>query len=504
MNTQIPVIISIASMVFWGVLVLSLLVVLHEAGHFILARVCGMRVSEFFVGMPCKIKASLHLRHWGTEVGITPLLLGGYTRICGMSTYQSPYAEAVLAYVYSVGRCSVSECARSVQCSEDEAYDALMMLADWCSIRKVLPAQAEKLAACSNAQHDSAEGAQYDPQKDLQKGLHLEDHHENEDNSQNVSAAERSWYSTVYFETMQRDAHNRTMFDTGHNFTSPNTHLQGAPNPQADAHAFYVSEMRSTYNGKGFVPRMLALAAGPVFNIIGAFVIVVVALSIIGFNAPTNSNTLGAVDPNSYAAQLGMSAGDTIIAVNDVSTPTWSDVVAAITTHMREQKPFSLEYTRDDVHKRVDVDPSQCKQHFGIYAQFALTHLSPLQSITVAQRYFSSTMEFIVNLFIPQHTLETISQSSSVVGISRFAAQAAERGLESFLMFCAMISMSLGCMNLLPIPPLDGGKALFEIIQAITRRPVSPKVQAVVLYIGLAFIGVIFLFALYNDIAPML
>ena len=59
-------------------------------------------------------------------------------------------------------------------------------------------------------------------------------------------------------------------------------------------------------------------------------------------------------------------------------------------------------------------------------------------------------------------------------------------------------------MNLLPIPPLDGGKALFEIIQAITRRPVSPKVQAVVLYIGLAFIGVIFLFALYNDIAPML
>ena len=504
MNTVIPVIISIASMVFWGVLVLSLLVVLHEAGHFILARVCGMRVSEFFVGMPCKIKASLHLRHWGTEVGITPLLLGGYTRICGMSTYQSPYAEAVLAYVYSVGRCSVSECARSVQCSEDKAYDALMMLADWCSIRKVSPAQAEKLAACSNAQHDSAEGAQYDPQKDLQKDLHLEDHHENEDNSQNVSAAERSWYSTVYFETMQRDAHNRTMFDTGHNFTGPNTHLQGAPNPQADAHAFYVSEMRSTYNGKGFVPRMLALAAGPVFNIIGAFVIVVVALSIIGFNAPTNSNTLGAVDPNSYAAQLGMSAGDTIIAVSDVPTPTWNDVAGAITTHVRAQKPFSLEYTRDDVHKRVDVDPSQCKQHFGIYAQFALTHLSPLQSITVAQRYFSSTMEFIVNLFIPQHTLETISQSSSVVGISRFAAQAAERGLESFLMFCAMISMSLGCMNLLPIPPLDGGKALFEIIQAITRRPVSPKVQAVVLYIGLAFIGVIFLFALYNDIAPML
>ena len=424
MNTQIPVIISIASMVFWGVLVLSLLVVLHEAGHFILARVCGMRVSEFFVGMPCKIKASLHLRHWGTEVGITPLLLGGYTRICGMSTYQSPYAEAVLAYVYSVGRCSVSECARSVQCSEDEAYDALMMLADWCSIRKVLPAQAEKLAACPNTQQSSAE----DARQDMPQDMHHEAHNENQDNLKDASAAERSWYSTVYFETMQRDAHNRTMFDTGHNFTGPNTHLQGAPNPQADAHAFYVSEMRSTYNGKGFVPRMLALAAGPVFNIIGAFVIVVVALSIIGFNAPTNSNTLGAVDPNSYAAQLGISAGDTIIAVSDVPTPTWNDVAGAITTHVRAQKPFSLEYTRDDVHKRVDVDPSQCKQHFGIYAQFALTHLSPL----------------------------------------------------------------------------DGGKALFEIIQAITRRPVSPKVQAVVLYIGLAFIGVIFLFALYNDIAPML
>ena len=84
------------------------------------------------------------------------------------------------------------------------------------------------------------------------------------------------------------------------------------------------------------------------------------------------------------------------------------------------------------------------------------------------------------------------------------ASRAAESGIANLVMIIAMISMSLGFMNLLPIPPLDGGKILIEIVQIIIRRPLSVKVQNILTYIGLAFFLFIFVVALKNDIFRLL
>ena len=65
-----------ASAVFWGLLVLSLLVFIHEGGHYGAARAFGMRVTEFFLGMPSPWRLSHKLERYGTEVGVTPILLG--------------------------------------------------------------------------------------------------------------------------------------------------------------------------------------------------------------------------------------------------------------------------------------------------------------------------------------------------------------------------------------------------------------------------------------------
>ena len=69
------------SAVFWGVVLLSSLVFVHEAGHYLAARAFGMRVTEFFLGMPCRWRLSHKSKDHGTEVGVTPILLGGYNRI---------------------------------------------------------------------------------------------------------------------------------------------------------------------------------------------------------------------------------------------------------------------------------------------------------------------------------------------------------------------------------------------------------------------------------------
>ena len=77
-------VLSILSSVFWGLLMLSVLVFLHEGGHFLAARSCGVRVTEFFLGLPCRFDIHCTSRRIGTKFGVTPLLLGGYAAICGM------------------------------------------------------------------------------------------------------------------------------------------------------------------------------------------------------------------------------------------------------------------------------------------------------------------------------------------------------------------------------------------------------------------------------------
>ena len=84
------------------------------------------------------------------------------------------------------------------------------------------------------------------------------------------------------------------------------------------------------------------------------------------------------------------------------------------------------------------------------------------------------------------------------------ASEAASSGVWYFLNIAAALSMSLGFMNLLPIPPLDGGKILVELIQLALRRELSLKVQNAISYVGLAFFLFVFVFVLRNDILRLL
>ena len=121
---------STASAVFWGVILLSSLVFVHEAGHYLAARAFGMRVTEFFLGMPCRWRISHKSADHGTEVGVTPILLGGYNRICGMEGQAGKLAAPILELVAKAGRIEISELASSLAASEDEVCEQLSVLVD--------------------------------------------------------------------------------------------------------------------------------------------------------------------------------------------------------------------------------------------------------------------------------------------------------------------------------------------------------------------------------------
>ena len=122
------------------------------------------------------------------------------------------------------------------------------------------------------------------------------------------------------------------------------------------------------------------------------------------------------------------------------------------------------------------------------------------RSFEVSCDYIAATAQGVARLLVPQHTKEILDNSTSIVGISVMSSQAAEAGVSTYLNFAALISLSLGFMNLLPIPPLDGGKLVIEIIQAAIHRELSLKVQNVVSYIGIGLFVLLFIYMLRADI----
>ena len=452
-------VLGVLSAIFWGVLVLSILVFIHEGGHYLAARVFGMRVTEFFLGMPCPKRLSHKSEKYGTEVGVTPILLGGYTRICGMEGEEDPSMAAVLACVQKHGRVSVAEVAREVGIDEELALADLMTLVDWASIA----------AFRDPALHTS---------KDEDKNAPYYD----------------------YFETLERDANLLTEYDKGHDFEGAGTTAQGEARPIEDAEAFLASERSHTYLGANFIQRVVMLVAGPFVNLLAAFLIVVVALMAGGVDTVADVSTVSAVSEGSLAAEAGIQGGDTITRIGDTEVSTWTGLCDALDGVLAEGKDFDVTYTHEGVEKTATVEMDSPSQLFGVSATLETYHPTLAEAARVTLAYAGMVGEYALRIITPSKAIETLEQSSSIVGISVMASEAASTGLLDLALLAGAISMSLGFMNLLPIPPLDGGKIVIEIIQLIIGRQLSMRVQTIISWIGLAFFLFIFIFVLRNDI----
>ena len=449
---------NVVQTVFWGVIVLSLLVFVHEGGHYLASCAFHVRATEFFLGLPSRFKLSRKSRKVGTEFGVTPLLLGGYTRICGMESFDDELLADALAIVMREGRVTAEALAKELGIEQDRAYDLLATLSEWASIRPY-----------------------YDPELG-----------ENP-NQKTYPAA---------FETLERDANLLTEYDRGHDFSLPGSTQAGSPRPLAMSASEFLEQERShTYQGVGVLKRIAMLVAGPLVNIVLAFLIVTFALMARGVDYYSNESVVGAVVSDSVAQQAGIEPGDRVISVGGTEVSTWDELTEAMTPYLEAGESFTLTCERGAQTVQLTVDPGgKPTDLIGIYSSIATYHPGFLEACQVSISYTGEVASYVMSLIQPQHTIEVLEQSSSVVGISVMASEAASSGAYELSLVVAAISMSLGFMNLLPIPPFDGGKILIELIQLIIRRPLSMRAQTIVSYIGIAFILFVFIFVLRNDV----
>ena len=230
---------------------------------------------------------------------------------------------------------------------------------------------------------------------------------------------------------------------------------------------------------------------------------------------PTLRPVVGNLVSGGAGERGGLKAGDEIVSVDNRGVATWEDFVNAVRSS--PGRSLLLELRRDgaraaDVTLTPDAHTEAGKTIGRIGAgpkvdREALADLTtvvsygPLESIAKAAYKTWDTSVFSLRMLGKMIVGEvSLKNLSGPITIADYAGQSAQMGWVSFLLFLALISISLGVLNLLPIPLLDGGHLMYYIFEVFKGSPVSDKAIEIGQHLGMALLFVLMAFALYNDI----
>ncbi len=229
--------------------------------------------------------------------------------------------------------------------------------------------------------------------------------------------------------------------------------------------------------------------------------------------SPAADPVVAEVMPESPAQQAGLQAGDRILAIDNQPIKTWEDLHQIVLKHPGQPLRFSVE--RGGAPLTLEISPEAIKQddqtfgRIGASAQVdqsLLTELrySPLAAVAAAADktwdMAKLTLWSLQAMVTGQLSMKNIS---GPVTIAIYAKESASMGISRFLSFLGLLSVSLAVLNLLPVPVLDGGHLMFYVAESIKGSPLSERVEALGQKIGLAFILALMTIALYNDLTRL-
>lgn len=255
------------------------------------------------------------------------------------------------------------------------------------------------------------------------------------------------------------------------------------------------------FNSASLPDRMMTNFAGPMNN----FILSLLVFIVLGFTLPgipTNSNQLGQVKSGSVAARAGLVTGDRIVRVQGKKTGNWQDLATNISS--RPGKNTKIEYVHNGKTHETTVKPKKVRQGRQTIGQIGIMEEQKhgfADRIRYGWQQFVSagTLIFTVLGHMFTHGF-SLNDLGGPVAMYAGTSQAASLGVNGVLNFLALLSINLGIVNLLPIPALDGGKLLLNIIESIIRRPIPERAEGVVTLIGFAFLLILMILVTWNDV----
>jgi regulator of sigma E protease len=229
---------------------------------------------------------------------------------------------------------------------------------------------------------------------------------------------------------------------------------------------------------------------------------------------PPIAPVIGNVVAGGAAERAGLKPGDQIVAIDNRPINTWDEVVSAVRAHPGEN--LMVEVRRGGTAVTLPVTPEVYTENGKAVGRIGAgprvdrdafaelmteVRYGPIESISKALYKTWDTsvfsLQMLGKMIIGEVSLKNLS---GPITIADYAGQSAQMGWVSFLLFLALISISLGVLNLLPIPLLDGGHLMYYVFEVFKGSPVSDKAIEIGQHLGMALLFVLMAFALYNDI----
>ena len=282
---------------------------------------------------------------------------------------------------------------------------------------------------------------------------------------------------------------------------------------QAAAASMSSADRKDSFMFQPVPSRAAVVAAGPIANFVLAIAIFAAIFMTVG--KQTTSARVDAVQPASAAEAAGFKPGDLVLAINGEKIESFSDMQRIVSISANETLSIDVDRGGAPVTLKAIPQLKELKDNFGNVHRLGVLGISrsmspgdiktekagPLRAIVMGaqETWFvvDRTLAYIGGVFVGR---EAADQLGGPIRIAQVSGQVATAGFTALIHLTAVLSVSIGLLNLFPIPLLDGGHLLFYAIETIRGRPLSERAQEVGFRIGLAVVVMLMIFATFNDI----
>ena len=272
-------------------------------------------------------------------------------------------------------------------------------------------------------------------------------------------------------------------------------------------------ERKHSFQGKSVAQRAAIVAAGPIANFVLAIVIFTAIFTF--FGERTTAAKVDIVNPGSAAERAGFMPGDLVVSIDGQKIANFGEMQRIVGTSPNQALHFGVERKGETIELVATPELKEITDNFGNTMRIGLLGIQrsaspedwtlkrhdPLTAFVMAVKecYFviSRSLGYLYNVVTGR---EAADQLGGPIRIAQVSGQVATAGFFALLNLAAIISVSIGLINLFPIPMLDGGHLLFYGIEGIRGKPLSENTQEIGFRIGLAFVLMLMIFATWNDL----
>jgi regulator of sigma E protease len=473
-----------------AVVIFAVLIIVHETGHFLMAKRSGVRVIRYSVGYPPKL---FGIRRGETEYAFGATPLGGYVRMLGDEVAEEPTAETLEGYVREL-ELDLFEAARhhggAGAAPEIEPADMLITLS-----HQLAPASGNaNPAGVSVAASDASHALSPDPASCPQPAESIESL---------LGRALRPEEVLLLAEVQKRGSVDEAI----------KALVERRPPALLERYC------AQAFPTQSLGTRIKIVLAGPLANILFAPVLMAIVFM---YGVPYMKPILGEIKQGMPAYTAGLHKGDEIVAVNGKKIENWADLSDAIKAG--NGAPVKIDFMRPVANASPSrmsliVTPKREKEDtgFGNKASVWIIGVLP-RGDEGTHRYgpFSAVYQGVVAsaelsgrlvmgiVMIVNGTTPARQALGGPIMIAKMAGKEAKRGFADAAGFTVMLSLELGIINLLPVPLLDGGHLFFFLIEGLRGKPLQLRHREFAMQIGLLLLVALMTFVIVNDISHIM